>query len=68
MIKIEDSQKDQNEAKKTFQKIKAKKLLFTTKKVTVSLNTVVISPVIAPQKTFAEVLRSVIPHENQAAP
>jgi hypothetical protein len=64
MIEVEDSQKKQNKAKKTFQKIKAKKPLFTTKKAIVNLNTVAISPVITPQKTFAEVLRSVTSHEN----
>jgi hypothetical protein len=68
IIKVEDSQKNQNKAKKTSQKIKAKKPLFTTKKITVSLNTVAISPVIVPQKTFAEILRNATPHENQAAP
>jgi hypothetical protein len=64
IIEVEDSQKNQNKTKKTSQKIKIKKLLFTTKKATVSLNTVVINPVIASQKTFAEVLRSVTSYEN----
>jgi hypothetical protein len=67
IIEVEDSQKNQNKAKKTFQKIKTKKSLFTTKKVTVNLNTIAINPVIAPQKTFAEVLHSATSHENQAA-
>jgi hypothetical protein len=47
MIKVEDSQKNQNKAKKISQKIKVKKLLFTIKKAIISLNIIVISPVIA---------------------
>jgi hypothetical protein len=68
IIEVEDSQKGQNEAKKASKEIKGKKSLLTTKKATVGPSIATTATAIAPQKTFAEILRSSTPHEGQIAP